>query len=524
MAWQKLQIPPGLERWNTPYDTPDRWWDMDQVRWQSGSMCPIGGWQKHGTAPLDSPPRRFEVWRDNLANLMVLIGTDNRLYVDESGGFTDITPPGFTPPGTVSAGSGGYGTWGYNAELYGKPRLKPSPLYSPYGYWTMDQWGEDILLVANTDGRLFYYHYLPTTTTTTTQSGPPVLPSVVSTAPPGSNGVVVTTQRHAMLIAPQIGTDRQTGERNSIAWSSQEDYADWNFASTTNTAGWLMVKTRTPLLIGHNVREGVLVHSYTDVFLIQYVGQPYVYGGTDPISDTSLFNPMSIVTFGGKAVWPSRLGFQLYNGGAVTILDCPILNNIFADMDPVWGTFRIHGAHNGLFPEIWWFYPRKGSDGQANSQCDRYVIWNYVENWWGWGSLARSAMVAAGASQRPYMGGNDGWVYEHEVGWLDNGASRAGQAFVESGALGLGNGDTTVVVRQMQIATGTAANAVSVQAIGRYAPDGPEYRTNAFTPGANGYLDCRFQFRDTRLRFSNARDDAFAIGVVRMDVSPGSGR
>jgi hypothetical protein len=100
--------------------------------------------------------------------------------------------------------------------------------------------------------------------------------------------------------------------------------------------------------------------SYTDVFLIRYVGQPYIYAGTDPISDTSLFNPASVATFGGKAAWPTRHGFQLYSGGFTSSRSrVPSRRDTGhgirrrpGDCDgPDWGPFRMHGATTSASPK-----------------------------------------------------------------------------------------------------------------------------------------------------------------------------
>ena len=510
MAYLPLKLPPGIERNNSPYDTPNRWWDMSQTRWQSGTVMPIGGWQRTTGTPLDTPSRAFEVWRDNTAARQVLVGTDHKLYVDSSGSYVDITPVGFQGPGSVLP-TGGYGTGAYGTGAYGTPRGTPSPIFSPYGYWSFDQWGQDILFTANSDGHLYYY---PIATPTTA-------PTVVSTAPAGANGCLVTAERHAMLIG-------YSGNPRGIAWSSSEDYTDWNFASTTNTAGNLTLVSRTPLLKGMRVAEGVLIHSYTDVFLIRYIQQPYIYGGQDPIADTSLFNPASVVRFGGKAMWPARIGFQLYAGGYVQVIDCPVLEDILGSapnadpaiaMDPTWGPFRIHGGHNFRFPELWWFYPSVG-----NTECNRYVLYNYVEGWWAWGALSRSAMSAADAYQYPYMGGTDGNIYEHERGFLANGTSRVGQVFVESGALGLGASDRTMDIQGGLIATGSGYQSVNLTVKGRMTPEGVEFVTGPKLIRPDGYIDVRCSYRDSRVRFEMIQDGNFSLGTIKLDAQPGSGR
>ena len=61
------QLPPGLQRGATPYDAPGRWWDSNLVRWQDGTIRPIGGWERVTGTALDSGIRSIHVWRDNTA-------------------------------------------------------------------------------------------------------------------------------------------------------------------------------------------------------------------------------------------------------------------------------------------------------------------------------------------------------------------------------------------------------------------------------------------------------------------------
>lgn len=587
MGFKTLQIPPGIERNTTAYDTPNRWWDMSQVRWISGTLQPIGGWQRQTEAPLNSPPRAFHVWRDNDAARAILCGTDEKLYVDDSGEFQDITPDDYLGPGSVLP-VGGYGTGPYGDDTYGTPRSTPSPIYSPFGTLSFGQWGEDVVFCSNTDGRLLYYtqsaplvppvaigpSYSPiataeftagiSTTTMTVSAvasgaisigdritGTGVTPGTVVTAfgtglggtgtytvsisqtvgsvameafnqtttgaPVSNTSVIVTAERHLMAIGV-------SGNRKMIGWSSREDQTDWNFSSVTNTAGFLTLSSRSPLVYAVTVAEGTLVFSYTDVFLIRYVGQPSIYGGTSPISDTALFNPQSVAVFGGKAVWPSRQGFQLYSGGYVQPLACPVMSDILTGddairMDPLWGQFRIHGAHIFSRPEIWWFYPSVG-----HTECNRYIAWNYEENFWFWGELPRSAMAPADAYQYPLMGGTDGHIYSHENGVLANGASRVGQIWAETGALSVGNGDNVISIDQMQIATGRGYANLNVEFTGVYAPEGQEYLEGPFVPRDDGYTDCRLEYRDVRMKLIAAQDGNFSVGVIRLNVIPGGQR
>ena len=502
MALVPVQLPAGIERNNTPYDTPNRWWDMNLVRWQSGNIKPIGGWTRLTGSVLDSAIRKIFVYRDNANDREVLVGTNAKLYTDQ-GGYTDITPTGFVPLSSIGV-NGGYGTFAYGKYGYGNARPSPDPLFAPYAYWTFANWGQDVVLTANSDGRLFYY----------VSSTPNTAPTIISGAPTGVNGVVVTDERHVMAIGG--GTGALTAR--TVSWSSSEDYTDWNFSSTTNTAGYQQLSSRTPLLKAVKVKEGVLIFSTTDVFLCQYVGLPFIYG-FQHISDTSMMHPDSIATFNGKAVWLSRYGFQLYNGGFVQPLDCPILNDILTGMDPVYGPARLHASHHGVFPEVWFFYPSTGS-----TECDRYAVWNYAENWWGWGALPRSAMAPADVYKFPYMGGSDGNMYQHEDGWLAAGASRVGSIYVESGALGLDNGDQFVEVRQVVPATGIGTSQLGISFYTRNTPEGAERTFGPYSMRSDGYTDTRVSGREARVRFQALTDGDWGLGKVRLDVASGGGR
>lgn len=499
-----VQLPQGIERDATPYDSPNRWWDMNLVRWQSGALQPINGWQRNTQSPLDSAVRKIHVWRDNSNVHRILTGTDNKLYVSDSGTFTDITPSGFVPLSSIGP-NGGYGTFNYGGYKWGTARTSPAPAYSPFAYWTFGNWGQDVILTANSDGYLYYY----------TQSTPTTAPAKITTAPHGVRATIVSEERHVIAIGYNDGT---TDYPRRVAWSSREDYTDWDFASITNSAGYLDLACRTPLQKVVKVREGLLIFSLSEVYLAQYVGAPYIYS-FQRLADTQLIHPDAICVFNGKAAWMGKNGFWQYDGGFAKPLLCPVLNDVNNQLDPIYGAFKAHGSHNAAFPELWWFYASTGS-----KKADRYVMYNYAEDWWAWGSLSRSAMVAAETYVRPYMGSEDGNIYEHEYGYTDAGASRVGSIWIESGMLGLGQGDSTIEVRQVMPATGFGYGSVALTMYTRMAPEGAERTFGPYQMGTNGYTDVRVSGRDARIRFTSTADTDWSVGKTRFDVTSGTGR
>ena len=506
MAFLPIQLPAGLERNGSPYDSVGKFWDCNLVRWVSGSARPIGGWVRKTVAPLDSAIRRFHAWRTNDATLRTFAGTDQKLYLDWAGGWLDLTPPGIVPP-VITLG-GGYGSGPYGTGTYGTPRAGGTggAFVPNYALWSFANWGEDVLFLSSLDNRVFHYVAATPTTVPVVQTGTPEIPL--------ANAVEVTDERHIMLCGVTMGGEYFP---HRIAWASSESLTDWDFESLTNTAGFLDLTASSPLIWLCKVREGLLCFSTTEVFLIQYVGLPYVYGDTK-LAEMPVFHPYSIATFGtGNAMWPSPRAIETYSAGAVQPTNCPIFNDVKLDANADWAMMRSHSSSNGQYPEVWFFWPSAAS---TSGECDRYLLFNYLEGWWGWGYLSRSAMISSGALRLPLAGASDGTIYEHENGWTNAGIPILANRWLETGALGIAAGDAVMDVRQALLATDSRPQSVKLQFFGRYAPDGAERSFGPYTPRLDGYTDTRVNAREARIRYIGNVDGIFEVGLLRLDVSP----
>ena len=192
MAFLPIQLPPGLERNGTPYDSTRAFWDMNLFRWVSGSARPLGGWVRKTATPLDSAIRRFHTWRNNDNTYATMVATETSLYVDFGNTWLDITPTGIVPP--VTTVLGGYGSGPYGAGPYGTARPATESFAPRYGVWSMADWGEDVLVTSSEDGRVFHY-----------VSATPDTDPVPLTEPPPCMAVGVTEERHVMVVGPTIG-------------------------------------------------------------------------------------------------------------------------------------------------------------------------------------------------------------------------------------------------------------------------------------------------------------------------------
>lgn len=651
MPFVPIQLPPGVVRGSTPYDSPDRWYSSSLVRWHGGIAQPVGGWQRLSSTGFTNPIRKIQCWRSSAPQRFIVLGTTDKVYTDDSGTWVDITPPGmqslsaagaygygvgpysigtafpitvtgastftFSDPGANASTTGGTATVGGVSKTistisrtsnvvtvttstshgfatgdsvnitglqnttfgnsYGDIRSAPTTIYTSFAFYSFANWGEDLVFTNSSDGKLYYYdvtnpttdaiqvglHNITTverqsnvaTITTSTPHGMGIGDSITvagltdtalngnyvvtavpsstqvsynnsgstfgpsadtgtvldNTVPASNRAVVVTDERHVMALG--VG-----GNPRRLGWSSRETVEDWNFASTTNTAGFIDIETSTPLLTAINVREGVLLFSETEVFIVRYIGNPFIYSA-EYLGSSSILHPNMIATFDGKAMWFDQSGFMIYEGGSIRPIQCPVLDFFKSDIDPIYGSAVSHGSENGIFEEAWFFYP---SNGQT--ECDSYIIFNYNEGWWTNGKLSRTAAFPAGANKFPLMAGTDNNLYAHEDGWTDAGNSRVGDVWLETGALNIGQGDRGWEVRQMLPATGFGYDTLKVTVYGRQAPDGSERVFGPYTPRSNGYMDMRVSARDIRVRFEATEDGDWGIGKMRLEVAPGAGR
>jgi hypothetical protein len=99
--------------------------------------------------------------------------------------------------------------------------------------------------------------------------------------------------------------------------------------------------------------------------------------------------------------------FYKYDGN-VQLLQCPVKEYIFTNMN-VYQLGKVVTASNSKFHEIWWFYPSKNS-----STNDSYVVLNYQENVWYYGTMARTAWHEQGVSGYPISASVDGYIYYQE--------------------------------------------------------------------------------------------------------------
>lgn len=504
-----LEIAPGAWRNGSQYQAKGRWYDVNQVRWTNGRLRPIGGWQRFSPAALSQVPRGLHGWRANNQTRWLGIGTAGQLLVHDNTDLKDVTPLGFAVGRANSVYGLGWGAGMYGMHAYGTERPPDSSsIVLDAATWSFDNFGEYLVGCCTGDGRI--YRWAPSQWNLT---GDALKAVPLVNAPVGVAFVFVTEERHIVA----LGKD---GNPRRVSWSSRENMTEWA-AGPLNTAGDLDVTTPGKLMAAARWRNETLLFTDCDVHLMRYVRTPLIYGISQVGENNGIVGPKAVVSVGDRVCWMSGNGFWTYDGVS-RLLQCDVQEHVFRDINMLQGA-KICAGHNGEFGEVWWHYPSKDS-----VENDRYVIFNYREGWWTYGSLdqGRTAWIDKGVWTHVVAAAPNGHLYQHEDGWTASGVSRVGQVYAETGAIEIGRGERFAEVRQLIPDDCEDADCVAVSFKLRENPRGATFGTAGpyrFTQ-ENGFCDARFAARQIEMRVESVVDADFHIGTLRADVVMGSGR
>ena len=167
-----------------------------------------------------------------------------------------------------------------------------------------------------------------------------------------------------------------------VRWSDQSNIYEW-VPEVTNQSGEQQLSHGSYITAAVNTRQEILVWTDTALFSMQYVGPPYVWSFNLLDQDVSVASQNSIQTVNNVTYWMGRDKFFVYTGRVET-LPCTLRQFVYSDINYDQLDQVVAGSNEG-YNEVWWFYP------SANSTVnDRYVIYNYLERLWYYGSLNRS--------------------------------------------------------------------------------------------------------------------------------------
>jgi len=247
-----------------------------------------------------------------------------------------------------------------------------------------------------------------------------------------------------------------------------------------------------------------LIFTDVDVHTSQYIGNPYVYSFEKAASGCGVISAQAVAAIDTAAIWMSRAGFWMYDGFVKPLASDVgdyVFNNINYNQQS-----KIYAVHLSKYGEIWWFYPSSSSN-----ENDSYVTYNYRENHWNIGTLARTAGTDAGVFTTPLMMSSDGYLYEHETGYAYDSATM----YCQSGPIQISNGDNVMNVRQV-IPDEQTLGEVEVSFTSRLFPTGSETSHGPYT--AANPTSARFTGRQVKMKVTSKVLADWRVGVMRLEA------
>jgi hypothetical protein len=220
-----------------------------------------------------------------------------------------------------------------------------------------------------------------------------------------------------------------------IRWSDQESAVNWT-PSATNQAGSLRLSHGSEIIAAVQARQEIVVFTDSALYSLQYLGAQAGVWGAQLLGDNiSIEGQNAAVIASGVVYWMGVDKFYQYDGRVQT-LPCDLRRHIFNDFNQGQAQQVFAGTNEG-FNEVWWFYP------SANSTVnDRYVVYNYLEKIWYYGTIGRTAWLDSGLLDFPIAATYSNNLVEHENGVDDNqtGTPTAINAYIESAEFDLEDG------------------------------------------------------------------------------------
>ena len=318
-----------------------------------------------------------------------------------------------------SAGAWGSGTWGFSAPDVTQLRV-----------WSQANYGEDLVFGPRYGG---IYYWDATDGVTTRAVSLETLPGA-SDVPVVQNIVVISDASRFVLTLGCNDIGGASMDPMLIRWSDQESVTDWT-PTATNQAGSLRLSHGSDIIAGLQVRQEILVWTDSSLYSLQYLGPPYVWGSNLLGDNISIIGPNSVAVASGVTFWMGRDKFYRYDG-RINTLRCDLRQYIFNDFN-FDQAYQVTAGTNEGFNEVWWFYP------SANSLVnDRYVVYNYVEDIWYYGTMGRTAWLDSGIRNYPIGATYDNTLVYHENGVDDNtaGTATAINAYIQSSQFDIDDG------------------------------------------------------------------------------------
>lgn len=438
----------------------------------------------------------------------------------------------------ATAGTGwGVGSWGRDAWGLG---ATTGSVNLPQRDWFLDNFDND--LIANIrNGAPYYWERGATADPSTCLATHAITLQAYATSQSFSaNDVPVqvmqlmVSQQDKHLLAfgavPYGSVSTADFDPMLIRWASQDSPGEWG-PTVTNSAGFLRVSRGSRIVRGMATRQETLIWTDSNLYTLQFLGTTDVFGVQEYADNISVMSPRSMISAANITYWMGQDKFYAYTGRVET-LDCTLSIHVFNNINTDQSAQVISGT-NEQWNEVWWFYPTADSNWN-----DAYVVYNYLDKIWYYGSIERTAWLDTPLRSFPQATTSNsttyttGYLYNHEDGIDDD--TLPMEAYIQSNDFDLADGEQFMLSRRIIPDidfAGSTANypEVTIEVRSRNFP-GNAFNTNTddtaqvtqtSVDAYTGQVFLRIRARQMALKIiSEDLGTQWQLGSPRLDVRP----
>ena len=438
----------------------------------------------------------------------------------------------------------GAGTW--SQSTWGTAR--PSTVSVDASNWSLDLYGEDVIATQFNGGTYIWdtseykdsmgtYPFINLIDYDLSVASPYFTRDKNTATMPHKSlfSLVSTPDRHLVMFGASDVGSANNQDPMMVKFSNQEDITEFT-PKSTNTAGFQRLSDGSEIRAAVRSSGQILIWTDTSMHSMQFIGPPFTFGFKQLGRQCGCVGQHAAVDVDGVAYWMgASRGFLKFDGSVQTI-PCSVEDYVFNDIRLV---PEVYASVNADFNEISWFYPSSNSN-----EIDRVVTFNYLEQVWAVGTLARTSWSDKGVFAKPYatdfspsstatatptvqgVSSGRGNLYAQETGNNANGAALG--ANITSGDFFLREGEDLMSIGRfipdfknlagsvdvtLQLADYPASTKASSSLV-------PFTITNSTTNN-----DCRARARQIALKIaSTALNDAWRFGTFRADIKPAGRR
>ena len=432
------------------------------------------------------------------------------------------------------AGGWGLGTWGIGTSSNTELRI-----------WSNDNYGQD-LVIAPRNGEVYYWEasngvtvrakFLSALSTAAGFAGDYVPNQTLEVSASSIQRFIICFGANPYV----SGNPNTTFNPMLVRWSDQDNQYEW-VPAITNQSGEFPLSVGSTIITSINTRQEILIWTDSALYSMQYLGPPYIWGFNILMDNISIVSPNAAITINNVTYWMGVDKFYQYSG-RVDTLPCSLRQYIFNDIN-IEQAFQVFSGSNEGYNEVWWFYCSTDS-----TAIDKYVIYNYLDKVWYYGSMSRTAWLDSSIRQYPMATNYDasavtGRTLYHEASVDDVAGTTpvAIDAYIQSSDFDIGDGHNfgfvwrilpdinfngsnvdepyvtmTVKPRQNSGAAYSAANSPQVQSADNYAVS-RSYNIQLF----DGQVYTRIRGRQMAFRIESTElGVAWQLGSPRIDIRP----